>query len=278
MSRSSNHIWKECAGPGLGYWRCGISYGWNLATCCSRYRILAPPFASARDAAGTLPGPRRAANRKEVTWLNCATGYNPGSGEGWADWGVRRLARRLWRWADCRVSGSYPVEYPVAYTVRWKGSEGSKQTKHTTRNLTPCWFQKCIFFENLSTPFFGNVCFVKFGTFSALLALPVMIRDGYGQIVYETLPHILLSNASLVTKPCIARFVEGDAFNPGALNDCSTGPSPPLAHAKSTLSPSRALSCLQPGLFGRFRSIYEQTAHRSRKIRAQCEITPFHVL
>ena len=24
---SSNHIWKECAGPGLGYWRCGISYG-----------------------------------------------------------------------------------------------------------------------------------------------------------------------------------------------------------------------------------------------------------
>ena len=26
-SSSSNHIWKECAGPGLGYWRCGISYG-----------------------------------------------------------------------------------------------------------------------------------------------------------------------------------------------------------------------------------------------------------
>ena len=39
-----------------------------------------------------------------------------------------------------------------------------------------------------------------------------MIRDGYGQIVYETLSHILLSNASLVTKSCIARFVEGDAF------------------------------------------------------------------
>ena len=94
-----------------------------------------------------------------------------------------------------------------------------------------------------------------------------MIRDGYGQIVYETLPHILLSNASLVTKSCIARFVEGDAFNPSALSDCSTGPSPPLAHAKSTLSPSRASAgCLQPGLFGRFRSICEQAAHRSPKI------------
>ena len=58
----------------------------------------------------------------------------------------------------------------------------------------------------------------------------------------------------------------GDAFNPSALSDCSTGPSPPLAHAKSTLSPSRASAgCLQPGLFGRFRSICEQTAHLSRK-------------
>ena len=33
-------------------------------------------------------------------------------------------------------------------------------------------------FFNLPTPFFGNVGFVKFGTFSALLALPVMIREG----------------------------------------------------------------------------------------------------
>ena len=33
VSSSSNHIWKECAGPGLGCWRCGISYGWNLTTC-----------------------------------------------------------------------------------------------------------------------------------------------------------------------------------------------------------------------------------------------------
>ena len=58
---------------------------------------------------------------------------------------------------------------------------------------------------------------MKFGTFSALLALPVMIQEGYGQIAYQTLPNILLSNASFVTKSCIARFVEEDAFNLSAL-------------------------------------------------------------
>ena len=56
------------------------------------------------------------------------------------------------------------------------------------------------FFENLPTPFFGNVCFIKFGPFSALLALPVMIREEYGQMAHQTLPNILLSNASMVTK------------------------------------------------------------------------------
>ena len=35
--------------------------------CGSRNRNLTHPFASVRDAAGTLPGPRRAANRMEVT-------------------------------------------------------------------------------------------------------------------------------------------------------------------------------------------------------------------
>ena len=135
------------------------------------------------------------------------------------------------------------------------------------------------FFENLPTPFFGNVGFVIFGTFSALLALPVMIREEYGQMAHQTLPNILLSNASLVTKSCIARFVEGDAFSPSALSDCSTGPSPPLAHAKSTLSPSQtSAGCPRASLFCRFRSICEQTAHRSRKIRAQCERPPIHVL
>ena len=82
VSSSSNHIWKECAGLGLDYWRCVISYWWNLTTCGSRYRNLAPPFASVRNAAGTLPGPRRAANRMEVTWINCTTSYNPGSRAG----------------------------------------------------------------------------------------------------------------------------------------------------------------------------------------------------
>ena len=114
---------------------------------------------------------------------------------------------------------------------------------------------------------------MKFGTFSDLLALPVMILKGYGQIAHQTLPNILLSKASLVTKSCIARFVEDDAFNLSALSDCSTGPSSPLAYAKSTLSSFQANDgCLRPGLFGRFRSISQQTAHRSRKIRAQCEI------
>ena len=121
-------------------------------------------------------------------------------------------------------------------TVRWKGSEGSKQTKHTTQKLTPCWFQNFFFFANLPKPFFGNVCFIKFGPFSALLALPVMIREEYGQMAHQTLPNILLSNASLVTKSHIARFVDDNAFNPSALSNCSTGPSPPLAHGKSTFT------------------------------------------
>ena len=66
----TNHIWNECAQQGLGYWRCGISNGWNLTTCGSRYRNLAPPFASVPDTAGTLSGPRRFANRMEANWIN----------------------------------------------------------------------------------------------------------------------------------------------------------------------------------------------------------------
>ena len=132
------------------------------------------------------------------------------------------------------------------------------------------------FFENLPSPFFGNVCLIKFGSFSALLALPVMIPEEYGQMAHQTLSNILLSDASLVTKSYIARFVDDDAFNPSALSNCSTGHSPPLAHRKSSFQANAG--CLRPCLFGRFRSISEQTAHRSRKIRAQCEIPPFHVL
>ena len=97
-------------------------------------------------------------------------------------------------------------------------------------------------------------------------------------MTHQTRPNILLSDASMVTKSCIARFVDDDAFNPCALSNCSTGPSPPLAHGKSTLSFQVNAGCLRPGLFDCFRSISEQTAHRSRKIRTQCEIPPFHVL
>ena len=57
----------------------------------------------------------------------------------------------------------------------------------------------------------------------------------------------------MVTKSCIAQFVEGDAFNPSALSDYSTGPSPVLAHAKSTLSPFQASAgCPRAGLFASF--------------------------
>ena len=37
------------------------------------------------------------------------------------------------------------------------------------------------FFENLPTPFFGNVVFIKFGTFSALLALPLIYGRNAGK-------------------------------------------------------------------------------------------------
>ena len=57
--------------------------------------------------------------------------------------------------------------------------------------------KKCIFLKILPTPFFGNVCFIKFRPFSALLALPVMIREEYGQMAHQTLPNILLTDAWL---------------------------------------------------------------------------------
>ena len=133
-----------------------------------------------------------------------------------------------------------PLTHPggALSTVRWKGSEGSKQTKHTTRKLTPCWFQKCIFFWKFTYALFWKCFFIKFGPFSALLALPVMIREEYGQMAHQTLPNILLSNASLVTKSCIARFVDDDAFNLCALSRGGWGklaggvkwPPPPVRH------------------------------------------------
>ena len=163
-----------------------------------------------------------------------------------------------------------PGGWPV--TVRWKGRRAQNKWSIPLESWR-LGDSRIVVFENLPTPFFGNVGFIKFGTFSALLALPVMIRDGYGQIVYETLPHILLSNASLVTKSCIARLVEGDAFNPSAQSDCSTGP---LPHWRT-----QSRLCRHPGPA---RPIWplsldlRTNGSRSRKIRAQCEIPPFHVL
>ena len=111
------------------------------------------------------------------------------------------------------------------------GGLKTNESYHLKADTLP--IPKMYFFENLPTPFFGNVCFIKFGPFSALLALPVMIREEYGQMAHQTLPNILLSDASLVTKSYIARFVDDDAFNPSALSNCSTGPSPPAgARAK----------------------------------------------
>ena len=53
------------------------------------------------------------------------------------------------------------------------------------------------FFGKFTYALFRNVCFIKFGTFSAMLALPVMIREEYGQMAHQTFPNILLSNAWL---------------------------------------------------------------------------------
>ena len=97
------------------------------------------------------------------------------------------------------------VRYALARFVgRGRRAQNKLHSKADALVIPEMYF----FFENLPTPFFGNAGFLKFGTFSALLTLPVMIREGYGQIVYETLPHIVFSNASLVTNSCIARLSE----------------------------------------------------------------------
>ena len=89
------------------------------------------------------------------------------------------------------MRGELEIDSPVGrvFTVRWKGSEGSKQTKRTTQKNDALLIPE-FFFVIYRRPFFGNVGFIKFGTFSALLALPVMIREEYGHIAYQTLPSI----------------------------------------------------------------------------------------
>ena len=58
-------------------------------------------------------------------------------------------------------------------TVRWKGSEGSKQTKHRYYSKADALvIPEMYFFENLPTPFVRNAGFCKIRhLFSALLAL-----------------------------------------------------------------------------------------------------------
>ena len=132
--------------------------------------------------------------------------------------------RRGWVLAGCQLThGSL------------EGVGGLKTNEAYHSKTDALLIPKMLFLKIYLRPFFGNVCFIKFGPFSALLALPVMIREEYGQIAHQTLPNILLSDPSLVTKSYIARFVDDDAFNPSALSNRSTGPSPPLAHGKSTL-------------------------------------------
>ena len=60
-------------------------------------------------------------------------------------------------------------------------------------------------------------------------------------MAHQMLPNILLSDTSLVTKSCIARFVDDDAFNPSALSNCSTVHLPrwrtesrPCRHSRTT--------------------------------------------
>ena len=104
--------------------------------------------------------------------------------------------------------------------VRWKGSEGSKQAEHTTRKLTPWWFLKCtyIFFENLPAPFLG-ILVLKIRHFFPICLL---YRLWYGKDTDKShakcfLTSCLVSNASLVTKSCNARFFDDDAFSPSPL-------------------------------------------------------------
>ena len=54
------------------------------------------------------------------------------------------------------------------------------------------------------------------------------------------------SNARLVAMLCIAWFSNDDVCNPSDLSGCGTGPSSPLAHAKSALSPDGSV----PAVYG----------------------------
>ena len=152
VSSSSNHIWKECAGPGLGYWRCGISYGRKLTTCGFRYRTLAPPFTSARDAAGTLPGPRRAANRMggNLTQLRHR---------------LQSCSRKIWP-IVFKFSAWLGTAWLRAFHMSWLGTPA--QAQMCTRFYIPVTAQPIVF--KLS---------VWLGTAWATTALPCIFRNAW---------------------------------------------------------------------------------------------------
>ena len=79
------------------------------------------------------------------------------------------------------VTSGHVIFMTSPFTVRWilEGVEGSK-TNEAYHSKADALLIPEMYFFYLPTPFFGNVGFIKFGTFSALLVLPVMIREEYG--------------------------------------------------------------------------------------------------
>ena len=103
---------------------------------------------------------------------------------------------------ELRVSTTFNVVWPAPF-YRGSSAHGSlegvgglkaNEAYHSKADalLIPKMY---FFFENLPRPFFGNLGFIKFGTFSALLVLPLMIQEEYGQIAHQMPPNVLLSNA-----------------------------------------------------------------------------------
>ena len=52
---------------------------------------------------------------------------------------------------------------------------------------------------------FENFGLIKFDIFSALLALPAMVREGHGQIARQTLPNTMLSKGYKVMHRSVFR-------------------------------------------------------------------------
>ena len=143
-----------------------------------------------------------------------------------------------------------------------------------TREVIPNFFIERFATKNIVLVFLFNPSQLAFSR-----TWPVA-RSELLHIASQTIPYILLSNVffnvSLVAKLCIVRFFDDDACNLSVLSYCSTGLSPPLAHAKSTLSPSQAnaarrLSASRP-------LILSLSLNFRRNDSSQSENSSFHVL